>query len=312
MIPKNLVLILVGPTAVGKTAVSLPLAKKLNAEIISADSRQIYKHLDVGTAKPSSQELNAVPHHLIDELEIEEDYTAGQFADNAARIIDEVFSRDRIPLVVGGAGLYVKALVDGLFSESSRDDEVREALLERVETEGIEPLYQEFEEIDPEYAAEVHINDTKKIVRAMEIYQVTGKKPSLHFKKEHEGLEHPYQMIALNRERNTLYNRINRRVDQMIEDGLVQEVESILEMGYTGEENALQTVGYQEIIAYLNDEISLEEAIRQIKTHSRHYAKRQLTWFRNQHDASWFQFEDFESDEELVAAILDTIEGIEH
>jgi len=305
----NFVAILVGPTAVGKTAISLPLAKKLNAEIISADSRQIYKHLDIGTAKPSLEELKSVPHHLIDKLEIEEDYAAGQFAEDASQIIDKIFSSDRVPLVVGGAGLYIKALVDGLFSESSSDDKVRASLLERVESEGIEPLYKDFEKIDPEYARDIHINDTKRIVRALEIYQVTGKKPSQHFEHEHEGLDHPYRMIALNRERDTLYNRINLRVDQMIESGLVQEVENILEMGYTGEENALRTVGYQEIIAYLNGEISLEEAVRQIKTHSRHYAKRQLTWFRNQHDAVWFQFETFENDEEMVVAILDALEG---
>jgi len=309
MIARKFVAILVGPTAVGKTAISLPLAKKLNAEIISADSRQIYKHLDIGTAKTSPEELNAVPHHLIDALEIEEDYAAGRFAEDASYIINEIFARDRVPLIVGGAGLYIKALIDGLFSESSSDEDVRTALLERVESEGIESLYQEFQEIDPEYASEIHINDTKRIVRALEIYQVTRKKPSQHFKNEHEGLEHPYQMIALNRERKTLYDRVNRRVDQMIDNGLVQEVKNILEMGYTGKENSLRTVGYQEIIAYLNDEIPLGDAVRQIKTHSRHYAKRQLTWFRNQHDAIWFQFEDFASDKELLTAILEEIEG---
>lgn len=308
--PQNkTVYFLVGPTAVGKTSISIPLAKQLNAEIISADSRQIYKHLDIGTAKPSRDERAEVPHYLVEEIALDTVYTAGQFARDASRIIEEIFSRNRVPLIVGGAGLYIKALIGGLFDESSRDNDVREGLYKRVNHEGIEPLYEEFKQIDPEYAESVHINDTKKIVRAIEIYEVTGKKPSQHFDQEHEGLEYPHQMFILNRERKTLYNRINRRVDQMIENGLVTEVKQILNMGYTGVENALQTVGYQEIIAFLRNKITLEEAVRQIKVHSRHYAKRQLTWFRNQHDGEWFRFEDHPDESVMVESILRIVRG---
>lgn len=295
--------ILVGPTAVGKTEVSLQLAERLDAEIISADSRQIYKYLDIGTAKPDPEALVRVPHHLIDTLELDEEYTAGRFASDARRCIEKIFARERTPLVVGGAGFYIKALLEGLFEAPARDEEVRDNLKQRVRKEGIEPLYEEFQEIDPEYAEQVHPNDIQKVLRALEIYQVTGEPPSDHHEKEQPALQYPWRLIGLRRDRQQLYERINRRVDQMISRGLVEEVQELLDQGYTGEENSLQTVGYQEIFASLQGEISLDEAVSEIKKHTRHYAKRQMTWFRNQHDVQWFQVEQYDTSATLVDSI---------
>ncbi len=294
-------IILVGPTAVGKTSVSLPLAQRLNAEIISADSRQIYKFMSIGTAKPTPTEMQDIPHHLVDELEPGEKYTAGQFARDAARIIDEIYSRGRRPLVVGGAGFYIKALTQGLFDQKSTDNKIRKELQRQVAKEGVEQMYREFQSIDPDYASEVHINDEKKIIRAIEIYRVTGKPPSVHFTQEtHFSLQRPYKIIGLRMDRKKLYHRINQRVERMIEQGLIEEVKGILAKGYTGDENALQTVGYQEILAYLAGELSLKEAINQIQTNTRQYAKRQMTWFRNQHEVAWFALADY-PDHDLLA-----------
>jgi len=299
--------IIVGPTAVGKTAVSIDLARRLNAEIISADSRQIYRYMNIGTATPSDEELAQVSHHFVNTLELSRQYTAGQFSEDARIVIREIRKRGKNPMVVGGAGFYIKALLDGLFETPSRDKEIREKLYEEVEEKGIEPVYERFQEIDPDYADDVHPNDVKKVVRALEIYEVTGEKPSRHFQQKHDSLEYEYTIIGLNRDRQNLYDRINRRVDVMFERGLIDEVQQILDKGYSGEENAIQTVGYQEVIAYFEGKISLEEAKHQIKKNSRHYAKRQLTWFRNQHDTTWFRFEDFSSQDELVQAIADYI-----
>ena len=302
------VIILVGPTAVGKTSVSIPLAQQLDAEIISADSRQIYEYMAIGTAKPTPEEMQDVPHHLVDTLDPEEKYTAWQFASDAARIIDEIYSRGRQPLVVGGAGLYIKALTQGLFDKKSSDKQIRRELQQQAETGGIQGLYEEFRRVDPAYAAEVHINDEKKIIRALEIYRVTGEPPSKHFAQaEHAGLEHPCRILGLKMDRQRLYDRINRRVELMIEQGLTEEVKGLLAKGYTGDENALQTVGYQEIFAYLAGELSLEDAVNQIQTNTRHYAKRQLTWFRNQHDVTWFEMGDYSSHDQLVEDMLEFI-----
>lgn len=296
--------ILVGPTAVGKTAVSIALARHLDAEIVSADSRQMYKHLNIGTATPTDEQLSAVPHHFVNTLELTEPFTAGRFAREARAVIRDIFGRQRTPLVVGGAGLYIKALVEGLFDEPSRDDVIRGALYRQVEEQGIETVYERFYRLDPEYAADVHPNDVKKIVRALEIYEVTGEKPSRHFQETHSALPFDYDIIGLHRKRKTLYRRINQRVDNMFESGLVEEVRTILDGGFTGQENALQTVGYQEVIQYLGGQLSLEEARERIQINSRHYAKRQLTWFRNQHDTTWFDFEDYASEDDLIWAML--------
>jgi tRNA dimethylallyltransferase len=299
------VVILVGPTAVGKTSASIPLAQRLDAEVISADSRQIYKHMSIGTAKPTPEEMQDVPHHLVDTLAPEEKYTAGQFARDAARIIEEIYVRGKQPLIVGGAGLYIKALTQGLFDKKSTDKQVRRDLQRQAETGGIQGLYEEFRRVDPAYASEVHINDEKKIIRALEIYRVTGEPPSRHFAQaEHAGLEHPCHILGLTMDRQRLYDKINRRVELMIEQGLIEEVKGLLSKGYTGDENALQTVGYQEIFAYLAGELSLEDAVNQIQTNTRHYAKRQMTWFRNQHEVTWFDLDEYSSREQLVEDMM--------
>ncbi len=303
--PPGLIPIIVGPTAVGKTAVSILLAQRINGEIISADSRQIYKDMKIGTATPDQAELQRVPHHFVNELELTETYTAGRFAGEGRECIKAILSRGNTPIVAGGAGLYIKALTRGLFEEPARDGEIRDRLYSEIRRHGAEYVYERFRQLDPEYASEVHIHDVKKIVRALEIHEVTGKRPSEQFDSSHQPLEYPYRIIGLHRNRKTLYDRINRRVEHMLEEGLVEEVKSILSRGYTGDENALQTVGYQEIINYVRGSITLEEAQRQIQKNSRHYAKRQLTWFRNQHPTQWFRFEDYEKEEALVDDILE-------
>lgn len=305
------VIILVGPTAVGKTSASIPLAQRLGAEIISADSRQIYKYMSIGTAKPTPEEMQDIPHHLVDTLDPNKKYTAGQFARDAGRIIDELYARGKQPLVVGGAGLYIKALTQGLFDKKSTDKKVRRDLQQQVDTDGIQGLYEEFRRVDPAYASEVHINDEKKIIRALEIYRVTGEPPSKHFAQaEHSGLDHPCHLFGLKMDRKRLYDRINRRVELMIEHGLVEEVKGLLAKGYTGNENALQTVGYREIFAYLAGELSLDEAVNQIQTNTRQYAKRQMTWFRNQHEVTWFDRDEFDNLEKLVQSMLELIQKI--
>ena len=299
---RKIVPILVGPTAVGKTSVSIVLAQDLNAEIISADSRQVYKHMNIGTAKPSSDELDAVPHYLVDILELDKVYTAGQFAEDALNLIADIRSRDKTPLVIGGSGFYIKALVEGIFDTPSRDDAVRESLEAEAEKIGSGKLYERLRKVDPDYAATIHPNNIKRIIRALEIYEVTGKPATEHFEEEHQGIPYPYVFIGLKRPRRQLYERINLRVEQMIKDGLVDEVRSIREMGYTGEENALQTVGYQEIFKYLDGKISLEESINEIQKNTRRYAKRQMTWFRNQHNVTWFDLDEYKSRDEVVTA----------
>jgi len=293
---------------VGKTTVSILLAKRIHGEIISADSRQIYKHMNIGTATPDQSELDQVPHHFVNELDLTETYTAGRFAKDGRARINTILSRGKTPIVTGGAGLYIKALTRGLFEAPARNEEIRDRLYAEIRRHGAEHVYQRFRRLDPEYAADIHVNDVKKLVRALEIHELTGKRPSEHFDRTHQPLDHPYRIIGLHRNRRTLYDRINRRVDRMLEAGLPEEVKTILEKGYTGDENALQTVGYQEIIQYLRGEISLDEATRQIRKHSRHYAKRQLTWFRNQHQTRWFRFEDYEQEEELVDDVFEYLQ----
>lgn len=280
--PKGPFLMLVGPTAVGKTDLSLALAEALQAEIISADSRQIYRPMTIGTAKPPREALERVPHHFIDELDLGKPFSAGHFAFAAWQRIANIWARGRLPLVVGGSTLYLYALQFGLAEIPDIDQSVRRWLKERLQTEGAEALYAELKRVDPEAAARLDPTKTQRILRALEVYHGTGL-PLTFYHRQHRPAPYAFRTIVLYRDRPQLYERINRRVDQMLEAGLIEEVRAILAAGYSPDLEVLRTIGYQEVIAYLQGAYDQDTMRRLIQRNTRRYAKRQLTWFRRFH-----------------------------
>lgn len=277
---------ILGPTAVGKTELSLTLAEQLDAEIISADSRQIYRPLTIGTAKPSPEELARVPHHFIDELELDEPFSAGRFAEAANARITEIIGRGRVPLIVGGSTLYLEALLHGLAEVPPTTEATRRRLMARLKVEGPERLFEELVSLDPSSAATMDPTKSQRIVRALEVYMDTGK--PLSFYHEHKPRP-PYRFtpVVLTRPRAELYDRINRRVDAMLASGLLDENRGLLAAGYAPDVNTLRTIGYREPIAYLQGGLEYEEMVRRLKQNSRRYAKRQLTWFRRRPEYRW-------------------------
>jgi len=282
------VIVIAGPTASGKTAFAIKIAEKLGTEIISADSRQLYKNLNIGTAKPSAEELSEIKHHFIDLLEIDEDYNVGKFESHALEVIRKLHSENKIPVVVGGSGLYIKALVDGIFNEVDTDEEYRKELLRLKEEKGNEYLYELLRRSDPVAAAELLPQNWKRIIRALEVLKISGKSIKEFHKSYKREDDLRFFQFALNWDREILYKRIEKRVDIMISQGLVEEVKEVLKAGYRKEQNAMNTVGYKEIISYLEGEISLERAVELIKRNTRRYAKRQMTWFRRDKRIKWF------------------------
>ncbi|MBI5214601.1 MAG: tRNA (adenosine(37)-N6)-dimethylallyltransferase MiaA [Ignavibacteriae bacterium] len=282
------VLVLVGPTASGKTSVSLNLAKQLHGEIVSADSRQVYRFMNIGTAKPSKEELQQVRHHFIDILLPNQDYNASEYSKQARRVIDEIFVRGNLPIVVGGSGLYIKALVDGFFEIDSTNNQVRSRLNERLLKEGAEVLLKELQKVDPLAATSMVSGNKKRIVRALEAFYVSGIPISQLQKKNVAANFTPY-FVGLTWERKLLYERINRRVDAMVEEGLIDEVKELYKLGYSSELNSLQTVGYKEVFEHILTGLPREQMIELIKRNSRRYAKRQFTWFRADTRIKWFE-----------------------
>jgi len=281
------ILTITGPTAVGKTELSLDLAERLGAEIVSVDSRQVYKELTIGTAKPSPEALDQVPHHFIGERSVRDPFSAGAYAEAANERIRAILDRGKRPLVVGGATLYLHALQYGLADIPDVDDEVRARLEERLEREGKKALYEELQEVDPKQAAEMDPTKTQRVLRALEVYHGTGK--TLSYYHEHQP-EPPfdYVTVVLNRDRDHLYNRINRRVDRMLEAGLLDEVRTVMDIdGVQLDEPPLSTIGYREPIRYLRGETEYDEMVRLVKRNTRRYAKRQLTWFRRYEEYHW-------------------------
>lgn len=276
--------ILTGPTAVGKTALSLSLAEEIGAEIISVDSRQIYKPLTIGTAKPSPDELARVPHHFINELDLDQDFSAGQFAWKAEERIAEILKRGHNPLVVGGSTLYLHALQFGLADIPAVPKAIREQIEERLNQEGGEALYAELQQFDSASAQTMDATKTQRLVRALEVYYGTGQPLSSY---RHEAPRYSYRTVVLHRDRAELYDRINERVDQMLELGLLDEVRAIVAESKAIDVNPLRTIGYREPIAYLHGEMEYDEMVRMLKRNSRRYAKRQLTWFRRYPDYRW-------------------------
>ncbi len=303
---KPRLVIIAGPTAVGKTALSVKLAEEFNAEIINADSRQIYRKLDIGTAKPTREERSRVPHHLIDLIDPEETFNAARFAELAKQKIAEIDKKGKRIFVVGGTGLYIKALVHGLFPSPSGDNEIKKRLLKEAESEGLSVLYEKLKEIDPAAVKRIHPNDKQRIIRALEVYHLTGK-PISRIHDEHRFKSRQYQSlkIALYRPREELYKRINTRVHQMITRGLVEEVQRLLEEGYNPELNSMTSIGYQHIARYLSGEITLERAIELLQRDTRRYAKRQLTWFRGDRDYRWFKPEQYNEIREEIKSFYE-------
>ena len=283
------VIVIVGPTASGKTFLSLKLAEKLNSEIISADSRQIYKLLDIGTAKPSQKELRKIKHHFVDDLHPGQDFNASKFEEESIQIIKNLHQKNKIPIVAGGSGLYVKALVDGIFNSVGKDEEYREELLHLKNNFGEEYLYKILKEKDPESAAKIIPQNWKRVMRALEVFHLTGKTIGEMQSGYQREIDFEFLQIGLDWDRETLYRNIENRVDEMIVNGLVDEVKYILKTGYSSKINALNTVGYKEIIYYLDGEITFERAIELIKRNTRRFAKRQLTWFRKDERIKWIK-----------------------
>lgn len=291
---KQAILVIVGPTAVGKTQLSLEIGQALSGEVISADSMQVYRGMDIGTAKPSIEEQRQVPHHLIDIRDPDQTFNAADFVSLAEGAIADIASRSKTPIVSGGTGLYIDALVDGfLFPDSKPDPKLRRELRLRASKEP-DILYEELKKVDPKSAERLHPNDLRRIVRALEVYYRTGKPISVLQQKAAQQ-EKPYNplFIGLTRDRPELYERINKRVDQMLLDGLVDEVTQLIGR-YPHQPTALQALGYKEIVWYLQNKMSLEEAVEVLKRDTRRYAKRQLSWFRRNSRIHWFNLSDSE------------------
>lgn len=298
--------ILMGPTAVGKTSVSIELAKKLNGEIISADSMQIYKYMDIGTAKITKEEMQGIPHYLVDVIDPDESFSVSNYKDLATSYITSINQNGKLPIVVGGTGLYINSLVYKLnFASIPPNEDIRTKLTSLINEFGNEHIHNLLKEIDVESGERIKINDTKRIIRALEIYEVTGKTMT-EYNKDFRATNEDYDltMVCLNMNRDKLYGRINQRVEIMIEQGLIDEVKSILNMGYDKNLVSLQGIGYKEIIMYLDNKCTLDEAIEKIKQGSRNYAKRQLTWFRRDNRIRWVDVDNYKNVEDLCKEII--------
>lgn len=310
---KRPLVILTGPTASGKTELSISLAEKINGEIISADSIQVYKYMDIGSAKVTSEEMRGIKHYLIDELYPDEEFNIFIFKEKAEKYIEEIYKKGKIPIIAGGTGFYIQALLyDIKFNEEENDFEYRKKLEELAEKNGGEFLHKMLQEIDPESASSIHFNNIKRVIRALEYKHITGEKISDH-NEEQKRNESPYDFkyFVLNRNRDELYERINKRVDIMMENGLIDEVKSLIERGYGRELVSMQGIGYKEIAAYLNGEMDLESAISILKRDTRHFAKRQLTWFRREKEVNWIEIEKFKDNkEEILNYITDSLHNI--
>ena len=282
------ILTILGPTASGKTKVSLEIADILKGEIISADSRQIYRFMDIGTAKPGLEERKKVPHHLIDIVNPDEYFSAADYSTKAREAVKDVLCRGKEPIVVGGSGLYLRAMFKGIFKGPGKDEKLRSELKEKAEKYGVESLYKELEKNDPAAARKIGPHNLVRIIRALEVYELTGKKISdLQKKGEYPPEEYNFIKIGLELDREHLYQRIDQRVEQMIKAGLVDEVKSLKEKGYDLRFAPLRTFGYKEIFHYLDGKMSLDEATLNIKLETRHYAKRQITWFKKEEGIFW-------------------------
>ena len=284
---KPKVIVICGPTASGKTALSIELAKKIDGEIISCDSMQIYKDMDIGTAKPTKEEMQGIKHYLLDFVSPEKRYSVAEYKKDAKKAIHEILEKGKMPIIVGGTGLYIDSLIYEIeYQEQKIDEKYREELEERIKNEGLEILYNEAIEIDSQAMKKISPNDKKRIMRVLEIYKLTGKTKTEQEEESRKEVEFDYRVFAINWDRQTLYERIEKRVDIMIQKGLIQEVEYILKK-YKEFPTAMQGLGYKEVVEYLNGQCTKEEMVEKVKMETRRYAKRQLTWFRKNKQTIW-------------------------
>ena len=299
---KKPLIILTGPTAVGKTKASIGLAKAIGGEIISADSMQVYKGMDIGSAKIRPEEMKGIRHYLVDVLEPSCEFHVVRFQQMAKQAMAEIYAKGKIPIVVGGTGFYIQALLYDIdFTENEEDTGYREELEALAKERGAEYLHEMLKEVDPESARQIHANNRKRVIRALEFYRLTGQKISEHNETE-RAKESPYEFcyFVLNDDRKKLYDRIEKRVDQMLEMGLLEEVTALKNKGYTKDMVSMQGLGYKEMLNYLNGECSYEEAVSILNRDTRHFAKRQLTWFRRERDVIWIEKEQYDYDEEKI------------
>lgn len=288
LLEEGVLLCILGPTAVGKTELAIELAKRLDGEIISADSRQVYKLMDIGTAKPTPQQRKLIPHHLIDCVYPDQPFSAAEFVRLAEEAISDIRRRGKVPLLVGGTGLYFRALVDGLFEGPGADEELRRRLREEARLFGPQHLHAKLMQVDPEAALRIHPNDLVRVIRSLEVYEKTGRSISqLQRQWRSDRPKHPFIAFCLSRERGELYSRIEERVDRMMEMGFLEEVRMLLDMGYGRDLPSMQAFGYRELAAHLCGEIGLEEAVRGIKRRTRRFARRQIIWFRGDKRLIW-------------------------
>lgn len=305
----NPLIILTGPTAVGKTALSIGLAKAVDGEIISADSMQVYRKMNIGTAKIEPEEMRGVRHHLIDILDPAEEFNVVLFKKYALRAMKDIYSRGRIPIIVGGTGFYIQALLYDIdFEENDNDMSYREKLQNLADTHGNTFLHDMLSEVDPESAKKIHENNVKRVIRALEFYKKTGMKISEHNETESQK-ESPYnfEYFVLNDDRQKLYDRIDRRIDIMLEAGLLDEVKLLVSEGYSRELVSMQGLGYKEIIDYIQGRCTLDEAVYTLKRDTRHFAKRQITWFKREKHVTWVDKSEYDSESEILSFMLDRL-----
>ena len=306
---KEPLVILTGPTAVGKTKLSIALAQAIGGEIISADSMQVYKHMDIGSAKIRPQEMQGVPHHLIDVLEPWEEFHVVRFQQMAKEALSVIRSRGHIPILTGGTGFYIQALTGDVDFTENEAGPIRKELERQAEEEGTHVLYEELRRVDPQSADKIHEHNRKRVIRALEFYRMTGKRISEHNEEQREKAS-PYNLayFVLNDDRAKLYARIEERIDEMVEAGLLEEVRRLQEMGCRRGMVSMQGLGYKEMLAFLDGECSFSEAVEILKRDTRHFAKRQLTWFRREQEVIWLHKGDYEYKEEaLLAAMLERL-----
>lgn len=306
---KKPLIILTGPTAVGKTSLSLSLAEAVNGEIISADSMQIYKYMNIGSAKITTEEMRGIPHYLIDVLDPEDAFNVVRFQQMAKDALKIIYGKGRIPIIAGGTGFYIQALLHDIdFAETPASTEYRDELELLAQRNGSAYLHHELQKVDEQAASQIHQNNTKRVIRALEFYRQTGRQISQHNHEQREK-KSPYQYayFVLNDRRDLLYKRIEQRVDQMIEAGLLDEVISLRRMGYTKDQVSMQGLGYKEILSYLDGACSWEEAIYTLKRDTRHFAKRQITWFKRESSVEWIQKDTFDYDNEKILAYMITL-----
>lgn len=306
---KQKLLVIIGPTAVGKTKLSIEMAKKFNGEIISGDSMQIYRRMDIGTAKIREDEMEGIPHHLIDIKEPDESFSAAEFQKLVRGKITEIAKRGKLPIIAGGTGLYIQSVIyDYQFSDVSGNEEFRHQLEQKAKEIGNEALHEELKKVDPESAAKIHPNNVRRVIRALEVYYQAGKTRNEYENNGQTDLLYHTAVIGLMMDREQLYGRINARVDKMMNDGLLEEVKTLYEQGLRNCQS-IQAIGYKEMYQFLDGEISLDEAVEKLKQNSRRYAKRQLTWFRNKMEVKWFDITDVNNLSKKEEEISHYVEG---